>query len=209
MQTNTLILILILSLATLGLLGLWLLVWVGRLLKHTKKAAVVNHDILTADERRELKKQAAAQYEAALVRELKQFEGQLTNLSSSLLAELKADVKSSDQAVTQAAAQLTTQLSEQYTSLLTQATTQLQTHLSTVEQELTKETTALQESLQATTEARRQVVLKRVDTELADILSQYMNATLEQLDLTDQEQFILAKLEAIKPQLKEDLSRVK
>ena len=185
------------------------MVWVGRLLKRNKKATAVNHDILTADERRELKKQAAAQYEVAMVRELKQFEGQLSQLSNSLLSELQADVKSSDASITQAAAQLTQQLSEQYTNLLTQATNQLQAHVTTVNQELTKQTAALEERLSTTALARQQAVVKRVDTELADILSEYLNGTLEQLDLTDQEQFILAQLEEIKPKLKEDLSHVK
>lgn len=202
--------LLILSLVIVGLtIGLFgVLIWVGRLVKANKKVVAINHEILSADERRQLKKQAAEQYEATLVRELKHFEGQLTALSTALLTALKADVATSDQGITQAANQLTTQLSHEYTGLTQQALSQLKLHIAAVEAQLATQSSALEAGMSELVAARKQAVLKRVDADLADILSQYLNATLEQLDLTDQEPLILAKLEEIKPQLKADIGRV-
>ncbi len=185
-------------------IGWWL--WVRAVLHNLKKP--VSLEVLSVEERQKLKKQAQTQYEASLVRELKRFEGQLEALSNTLLTDLKQDVQAGDHSITQATQALTEQVTKQYNALFTQASSQMKTHVAAVDQTLNEQTATLAKSLAAITEERKRVVVARVEADLADILSQYLNASLGSLDLTGQEQLILERLEAIKPKLKEDINHV-
>jgi|GEM_PF-6576022 len=207
MNTQFYFIILISLVCFMVVLNFILMGQISQLMKRKPKRTT--EEVLSSEERDKLKAAASAQYEAAMVRELKRFEQSLTKASTELLSDLHAQVVKSDAEIAAAAAQLTTQTQAEYAQLMQSATGHLRTQLATLDTAITQATTTQTTAMAELVEGRKQAVITRVDTQLADILTQYLNATLEQLDLTDQEQFIIAKLEEIKPRLKEDLNHVK
>ena len=188
-------------------IGLYL--WIASRLKKIDPKSALDDKILSKNEIDGLKKQAAAAYQASLEKELKQFEVGLNQLSRSMLDIFKKDVISANNIVNKTAMQLTDNLAKEYTDLLKQASSTIKANIIATDNELTEQTKQLAEDLKAIRLSRQEVAIKRVDSDIADILSQYLNAVLQELDLTDQEQFIMSKLESIKAPLLEDLKRGK
>ena len=188
-------------------IGLYL--WIASRLKKIDPKSALDDKILSKNEIDGLKKQAAAAYQVSLEKELKQFEAGLNQLSRSMLDDFKKDVISANNIVNKTAMQLTDNLAKEYTDLLKQASSTIKANIIATDNELTEQTKQLAEDLKAIRLSRQEVAIKRVDSDIADILSQYLNAVLQELDLTDQEQFIMSKLESIKAPLLEDLKRGK
>ncbi|MEI7818596.1 MAG: hypothetical protein WCI47_00600 [bacterium] len=207
MEFSTSTILIVIGIVLIIGLQLGLIIKVMQLLKRKPKRPV--EEVLSQEDREKLKRVAADHFEAAMVRELKHFEQDLAKTSQSLLTDLHAQVETSDKAISLAASELTVHLRGEYEVLLNNALSQIKAQLAIGETNLQNFTVTQAQALADLVESRKQIVINRVDTQLADILANYLNSSLEQLDLSDQEHLIMAKLEEIKPMLKADLARVK
>lgn len=171
--------------------------------KKSKNMASLSHE-----QQVKLRDDAARQYEAMMVRELQRFEKNMQKFSDELLANTQAHVARPDIAIEKTLDGLMSTTTTGYSAALEKSVAALKARLSSVDALLVSHAEAADMQVQSLVEERKKRAITRVDTALANIFSDYMSQVAEGLDYGEQQAYILAQLEAIKPQLIEDIKRV-
>lgn len=183
-----------------------LVVQLRRLSRVNKKA---KHPVgLTRDQQAKLREDAARQYEAMMVRELQRFEKSMQKFSDDLLANMQAHIGQPDVALEKTMHGLMDATTNGYGAALENSVAALKARLSSVDALLVSHAEAADAQILALVEDRKAKALSRVDSALASIFSDYMAQVAAGLDYGEQQAYIMAQLDALKPQLKEDIQRV-
>lgn len=197
--------ILVALVACIALLAV-VLVKLQKLEKHHKKAKPVVS--LTRAQQTQLHEEAGRQYEAMMVRELQRFEKSMQKFSDELLENMRQHVGQPDVQIAQTIEGLVGATTDGYSLALQEAVTALKARLSSVDALLASHAEAADKNVQALVEERKARAVSRADAALAGIFSDYMASVATNLDFGEQQDYVLAQLEAIKPQLLEDVKRV-
>ena len=172
---------------------------------HTKAKPTVG---LSREQQAKLREEATQQYEAMMVRELQRFEKSMQKFSDELLTKMQTHIGNPDVELEKTINGLMTTTTDGYSAALEQSVGALKARLSSVDALLTTHAQGADGQIQALIEERKARALARADAELASIFSDYMAQVAAGLDYGDQQTYILQQLEAIKPQLVEDIKRV-
>ena len=148
------------------------------------------------------------QYEAMMVRELQRFEKGMQKFSDELLVKMQTHIGSPDVELEKTMSGLMATTTDGYNAALEQSVGTLKARLSSVDALLTSHAQGADAQIQALVEERKARALARAEAELVSIFSDYMAQVASGLDYGDQQTYILQQLEAIKPQLVEDIQRV-
>lgn len=96
---------------------------------------------------------------------------------------------------------------ERYRSELTKLHKQAETDMSGISRELTEHQAELKANLAAEMEAEKQVLIKQIDTKLADAVGSFLVETLQHnVDLGNQSEFLVAMLEEHKDVFKQEVT---
>lgn len=191
--------------ACLVLLGV-VLTKLSTLERHQKKAkpAVT----LTRAQQTQLHDEAGRQYEAMMVRELQRFEKSMQKFSDELLENMHQHVGQPDVQISKTIEGLVSATTDGYSMALQEAVAALKARLSSVDALLSSHADAADKNVLALVEERKARAIQRADTALAAIFTDYMASVATSLDYGEQQDYVLAQLEAIKPQILEDIKRV-
>lgn len=163
---------------------------------------------LSREQQAKLREEATQQYEAMMVRELQRFEKSMQKFSDELLVKMQTHIGNPDVELEKTMSGLMATTTDGYSTALEQSVGALKARLSSVDALLTSHAQGADGQIQALVEDRKARALARADAELASIFSDYMAQVATGLDYGDQQAYILQQLEAIKPQLVEDIRRV-
>lgn len=193
----------------LSVLILLVMVWLGaRLQTLENRRTKVKHDTpLTKDQLAKLHDEAAQQYEATMVRELKRFEGEMTKMSNDLLGKLQGQIGTPQAQLASTIDGLLQTTTHGYADALDQAVAQLKARLATVDALIASHAEQADKAVQVMVDERKATALARIDASLGEMFADYMATVASGLDLSDQQALILQQLESIKPQLVEDIKR--
>ncbi len=195
----------------IGLMAMTLLVlaWIGTRLQRLEKArAKAVHDTpLSKDQLAKLRDEASQQYETTMVRELKRFEAEMAKMSEELLGKLRTQVSDPQAQLQTTINGLLAATTQGYQVALDEAVQQLRARLASVDRLIASHAEAADKAVQALVEERRTAALARLDHSLGEMFADYMTKVASGVDFGDQQELILQRLEAIKPQLLEDVKR--
>ncbi len=162
---------------------------------------------LTRSAQAKLREEASHQYEAMMVRELQRFEKNMQKFSDELLSSMQQRVGQPDVDLEKTVDALVAATTQGYGLALEESVAALKARLSSLDALLVTHAEAADKDVQTLVAERKAKAVARVDASLASIFSDYMSTVASELDFSNQQDYIVAQLEAIKPQLKEDIQR--
>lgn len=155
-----------------------------------------------------LRADAVARYESVMARELIRFEAEIEKTSNDLLENLQAHTNKPDEKLMTVMNHMIQSTEAGYQTALDKLITNFSEQLKTMEADIVKRGRAAEQVSAQIIEDRKAAALKHIEGDLADIFNRYFTQVVSEIDLSDQQDLILAKLEAMKPQLLEDIKRV-